>query len=76
MIAASSLVPRGYHPIAGPITVLVLVLLAAVLIAIEILRTYDEPRTQLARRRLLVAGGPLMIASVAIVAARLAPLIN
>jgi hypothetical protein len=76
MIAASQITPPDYHSAAPPITVLVLVLLAGVLIGIELLRAYDEPGTRAVRRRLAIGSAPLVVAGAAIVVLRLAPLVH
>jgi hypothetical protein len=76
MIAASQITPPDYHSAAPPITVLVLVLLAGVLVGVELLRAYDEPGTRAMRRKLVIGGAPLLLAGAAIVVLRLAPLVH
>jgi hypothetical protein len=76
MIAASHLVPPGYTTQAPGVTAILLVLVAGVLIAIEVLRVRDEEGTSEARRELMIAGAPLFIGSVLLVLLRLVPLLG
>jgi uncharacterized membrane protein YgdD (TMEM256/DUF423 family) len=76
VIAASHLLPPGYHTQAPGVTAILLVLVAGVLIAIEVLRARDEEGTAEARRELMIAGAPLFIGSVLLVALRLVPLLG
>lgn len=76
MIDLVRIAPHGYHPSATSLTAILPLLLAGLLIAIELLRAYDERRTRRVRRELMIAGAPLLVGSVAIVALRLVPLLN
>jgi hypothetical protein len=74
VIATIRLVPHGYHSVAPAVSGLVVVALVAALVVAELCRAHGSPRAEDLRRRLQVAAIPLLLCSVVIVAARLAPL--
>jgi hypothetical protein len=76
VIAAIRLVPHGYHSAAPAITALVVVALVAAVTAAELLRAYGSPAAERWRARMQVAAVPLLVCSVAVVVARLAPLVR
>ena len=76
MISAVRLVPHDYDPAAPAITALVVVALVAALTAAELLRAYGTLSADRWRARMQVAAVPLMLCSVVVVMARLAPLVR
>ena len=76
MIAVIRLTPRGYHSIVPAAGAFVVVAFVAVLCAVELLRAFGTPRADAWRRRMEIAAVPLVLATVFVVAARLAPLVG
>jgi hypothetical protein len=76
VISTIRLEPQGYHSAAPAVLGLVVVALVVVLTGAELCRAYGSPGAEGWRRRLQAAAVPLLLCSIVLVAARLAPIVR
>ncbi|MEA2384874.1 MAG: hypothetical protein QOH72_4845 [Solirubrobacteraceae bacterium] len=74
MMSVIRLEPPGYHSVAPAGTALVVFALIATLAGAELLRACGSPSAESWRRRLQVATLPLLLCTIVVLVARLAPL--